>query len=386
MNTKILLISDTVYDSNGVSRFIQDMAAQARRRGEPFFVLSASALAQERPESNILNFRPLWSIRMPFYKEQRLTLIPPLRRMYRHIKAHPPAIIHISTPGPVGLCALIIARMQGIPIAGTYHTDFPSYIRKQTGSAFAAYITLLFMRQFYRRMHTVLSRSKQYATVLQTTIKIPPNDIAFLPPGTDTRHFSPAHRNKVIWRRFGITKHSLKILYVGRLSPEKNFLFVCECFNELQRRCTIPISLIVVGEGALGDAPVCSENTDIHLLGVQRGQTLVQLYASSDMMLFASETETLGQVVMEAQASGLPCIVSDKGGVTDIVIHGQSGYCISVSQKQKWIESALALINDGGLRKRMGEHAFVQMQECTIEKTYETFMRLHQEAVGKVRR
>jgi len=383
MNTRVLLISDTVYDANGVSRFIQDMAAQSRSNGGHFSVLSSSPLGPETPEKNITNLRPFWYVRMPFYKEQYLTVVPPWWKMYRFVKTLRPDIIHISTPGPLGLCAMAIAKRFGIPVAGTYHTDFPSYIRKQIDLGFAESATRRFMQLFFHRMQKVFSRSRLYMGVLERELDIHASRLEFLPPGTDTATFSPRHRDDEVWARFDVRSDSIKILYVGRLSVEKNFMFVVELFEALQASCAVPLSLIVVGEGALAETVSRKRNSHIHLLGLQRGAALSQLYASSDLMLFASVTETLGQVVMEAQASGLPCIVSDEGGVTDIVEHGVTGYCLPVKNKEQWAQKGRRLIEENALRKRMGETATRQMQARSIAQTYARFMQVHEEIVRK---
>ena len=386
MNTKVLLVSDTVFDANGVSRFIQDMAAQSRGRGGNFSVLSSSPLGPEAPENNIVNLRPFWYMRMPFYKEQFLTIVPPWWKMYRYVKALRPDIIHISTPGPLGLCAMAIAKRFGIPVAGTYHTDFPSYIRRQINAGFAESVTRRFMRFFFHRMQKVFSRSRLYMGILQRDLDISASRLEFIPPGTDIAKFAPAHRSETVWPRFDVRSDSIKILYVGRLSVEKNFLFVVELFETLQESCDVPLSMIVVGEGALAEAVSRKRNSHIHLLGLQRGEALSQLYASSDLMLFASVTETLGQVVMEAQASGLPCIVSDQGGVTDIVDTERTGFCIPVDEKKQWLEKSRQLIEDETLRKRMGSAATLQMQNRSIERTYTRFMQAHKEMVSGVGR
>ncbi|WP_345986150.1 glycosyltransferase family 1 protein [Sulfurimonas sp. HSL-1656] len=381
MDTKVLLISDTVYDANGVSRFIQDMAAQSRQRDGRFSVLSSSPLGGQSTENNIVNIRPFWYVRMPFYKEQYLTIVPPWMQMYRYVKAASPDVIHISTPGPLGICAMLIAKRCGIPVAGTYHTDFPSYIRKQMKLELAEAVTRRFMRFFFQRMQRVFSRSQHYMTVLEDELNMEARKLRFLPPGSNTERFSLLHRDASVWPRFDIRSDSLKILYVGRLSVEKNFLFVVDLFEALQQRCDVPLSLIVVGEGTLAESVSRRRNSHIHLLGLQGGPDLSALYASSDLMLFASVTETLGQVVMEAQASGLPCIVSDQGGVTDTVEHGKTGYCLSVADMSAWTDAALKLIADKGLRERMGSAAHGRMQGRSIVQTYERFMQAHDEIV-----
>lgn len=378
MATKVLLISDTVYDANGVSRFIQDMAQQSRQKHIGFSVLSSSPLAGEHPEANIRNIKPVWAIRMPFYQEQFLTIVPPVRSMYRHIKALSPDVIHISTPGPLGFVALMAAKRLKIPVAGTYHTDFPSYMGKQMKAALAESVTRWFMRRFYHRMGLVFSRSKRYMDILENKLGIRPEQMTFIPPGTDIATFNPRHRSLDIWKRFGIDAERLKLIYVGRLSAEKNFMFVIDLFEQMQQRTDRLLSLIVIGEGTQDEAVRRRQNAHIHLLGVQKGLTLSQLYATSDLMLFASVTETLGQVVMEAQASQLPCMVSDRGGVTDIVAHETSGYCLDVADEAGWLEKAVALIEDDEKRAAMGRAGFEQMQARTITKTFDAFIHAHE--------
>ena len=377
MNTKVLLISDTVYDANGVSRFIQDMAAQSRQNGDSFSVLSSSPLAEEQPEINITNLRPFWYMRMPFYKEQYLTIIPPWLQMAGFVKRCRPDAIHISTPGPMGICAMLIAKRYTIPVAGTYHTDFPSYIRKQINLGAAEALTRWFMRFFFHRMARVFSRSKGYMEVLEKELGLDEEQLFFLPPGTDTQRFSPEQRTAEVWPKFDIRSESLKLLYVGRLSAEKNLMFVIELFERLQSMSSRPLSMIIVGEGALAETVSRRRNPHIHLLGLQKGEALSQLYASSDLMLFASVTETLGQVVMEAQASSVPCIVSDEGGVRDIVRDGETGYVVNIADTQRWSERALRLIENDAKRLEMGRAARVMMQARSIEQTYRSFMQAH---------
>lgn len=378
MTTKVLLISDTVYDTNGVSRFIQDMAAQARETGDEFAVLTASPLAHTLDVPNIHTVSTFATVRMPYYREQFLNVIPPYLGMYRFIKRFAPDVIHISTPGPLGICAILIARRLDIPIAGTYHTDFPSYLRKQMSSKTAEKTTRWMMRRFYGQMTRVFSRSGKYLPVLEQELGLHPSKLIHLPPGSDTAKFNPAMKDPAIWAQFDVPAEAFKLLYVGRLSVEKNFMFVVDLFVKLQQKSPKKLVLIAIGEGVL-DAEVRKRQIEgVHLLGVQRGVTLSKLYASSDLMLFASVTETLGQVVMEAQASAAPCIVSDRGGVTDIVADGVSGYCIDVEDEAQWLQKSLALIGDDVARAAMGQAGYARMQERSINHTFTKFMEAHQ--------
>jgi glycosyltransferase involved in cell wall biosynthesis len=374
----IVLVSDTVYDANGVSRFIQDAAAIALRSGMRFTVLTSSPLASGKSAGNIINAKPLLAVRMPFFKEQSLTLLPPFLTLFREIKRLRPDVLHISTPGPIGFSALCVAKLLHIPTAGTYHTDFPAYLENHTQSRTVGRITRALMRLFYRRMGLVFSRSLPYLPILHEEIKIPSERTAYLKPGTDLQRFSPLHRDPEIWRNYGIAQESVKLLYVGRLSKEKNFLFVVSCFKALQQQSVRKVELVVLGEGELSKSEELKECDAIHLLGVKRGEELSALYATSDLFVFASTTETLGQAVMEAQASGLACIVSDQGGVKETVKDRCSGFTISVDDQKRWVRELSLLVENDWLRLQMGENGRELMKGRSIEGSFRTFVKYHE--------
>ncbi len=370
---RIVLVSDTVYDANGVSRFINDLAAMAKARGDAFHVLTSSPLCEAQSEGKVINVRPLLKMRMPFYKTQYLVLTPPFISFYRHLRRIRPDLIHISTPGPLGWSALLLSRLMGIPTTATYHTDFPAYLRENLRWDFAAQITGWVMRVFYRRMVLVFARSKGFESVLHEQVGVPQSRIVTLHAGIDTSRFSCAHRRMELWEELGIRRESLKVLYVGRLSVEKRFDLLYDLACQVLVTCKQVVDFVFVGEGEI---PV-DHPPQMHFLGRQGGMTLSELYASSDLFVFASTTETLGQAVMEAQASGLCAVVSDEGGVREIVHEGESGFLIPISQPQVWIARLLELIENSALRQQMGSTGSKLMRERTFEKSYDDFMRGH---------
>ncbi|MBN2896666.1 MAG: glycosyltransferase family 1 protein [Campylobacterales bacterium] len=371
---RIVLVSDTVFDANGVSRFIHDLAATAQMRGDPFYVLTSSPLSEARSEGNIINVRPLLKMRMPFYKTQFLILTPPFVSFYRHLRRLRPDIVHISTPGPLGWSALLLSRLMGIHTTATYHTDFPAYLRENLRWDFAARITAWVMRSFYRRMVLVFARSKGFEGVLVAQVGVRSECIVTLQAGIDTERFAPHYRRDALWEELGIRLDSLKILYVGRLSVEKRFDLLYDLASRVLLTCKRKVDFIFVGEGEVPEDHL----QQMHFLGRQGGVTLSELYASSDLFVFASTTETLGQAVMEAQASGLCALVSDEGGVREIVCEGESGFLIPVHRPQEWIERLLEVIENDGLRQAMGHCAAMMMRERTFEKSYDDFMRSHE--------
>ncbi len=379
----MVLVSDTVFDTNGVSRFIRDIAAHAHRYETSLTVITASPLNTGDLPRNIMNLKPLFAMRMPFYKEQFLNIIPPFFMLYRQIKTLQPEIVHISTPGPMGWSARMIAAMLHIPCAATYHTSFPTILEENTGSRHIAAITKRVMRRFYRPMQFVFSRSKQYLPLLNDEAGITPSRTVLLPSGTDTESFNPAHaRARCIWTDYGIGEERIVLLYVGRLNIEKNLLFLVERFKELCATTDKKLALVLIGEGEYEKYAPKWRDQHIHHIGVKKGKKLSQLYASSDLFVSASVTETLGQTVMEAQASGIPAVVSDQGGVTETVMDGETGFTLAVDTPATWVEKLHLLVEDHELRKKMGEAAHTRMQSASILKSCETFFQKHKDAVN----
>lgn len=378
----IFLVSDTVFDSNGVSRFIHDMASNARAAGVDFTVLTASPLKSESVQ-NIINIPPLLTMRMPYYKEQHLVLLPPLIRFYRLLRSRRPDIIHISTPGPLGFSARFLAKLLRIPVASTYHTDFPAYMEHNSGSKLVGRFTYALMRLFYKKMELVIARSERFLPLLQTRLGIEASKTLYLRPGTDTRRFNPSSRDTGIWQHYGIGESAIKLLYVGRMSVEKNFNFVLERFRQLRAAAECEVTLVVVGEGEPLKMREAYLKEGIVLLGRRGGEELSRLYASSDIFFFPSTTETLGQAVMEALASGLACMVSNRGGVLESVSDGINGYATDIGDLVLWDARLLELVSDEKRRKTMGLAGVDAMASRSIQKSFEAFIEAH---IGALKR
>lgn len=380
MNTKpknIVLITDTVFDSNGVSRFISDMAKYAPEFGSRFSVITSSPLREYGASNNILNIKSLLSIQMPYYKEQSISLIPPFWKILRKVRELKPDVIHISTPGSLGISAIIIARLLGVRAVGTYHTDFPGYMYKNTGRKSVLKVATWYMQIFYHRLDRVFVRSKQNLKLLEEDINIDARYLAEILAGTDTDAFSPSFASQSIWENYGIDKEAVKLLFVGRLSVEKNFDLLLELFQRYRTGSNKEVILVVVGEGDRLKERDTLKEQGVFLLGRKEGEELSSIYASSDLLLFPSVTETLGQVVMEAAASALPAVVSTVGGVTQSVEHGVNGYCIDVEDEMLWLEKIDELVCNETLRREMGREGRKKMEQRSIKASCEQFLQQH---------
>ena len=375
---RICICTDTIGDLNGVSRFIQDMAEQALMHDIDLHVVSATA--KYCPAfANIHNLAPKWRIPMPFYKELDIAF-PSAKRLERKLLELNPDIVHISTPGPVGFTARKLAKKHNWPTMGTYHTDFPAYIKDNTGQEWAKRITDRIMATFYRRFEKVFTRSEAYLDIMERDIEIPKKKSALLPPGTNRERFHPSHRDDDIFRKYGVHSDGPIVLYVGRISKEKNIPFLIKAWK--QYKDTHPgdtAELLLAGEGALRHKASCNALDDVVFAGPVIGEDLSRLYASSDLFVFPSVTDTLGQVVMEAQSSGTCCIVSDRGGPQSIISHNErpGGVVAKGNDVDAWCRALERLLENATLRQHYAQQGHENMRTYDIGDSFRHFVQTH---------
>ncbi len=373
----ICLFSDTVCDANGVSRFINDLAAAAQ--ADNLYVLTATKKTHCKKLDNIIILPCLVKSTMPFYKELDIA-VPNYFKLKEKVLAINPKLIIISTPGPIGFMGLRIANRLGIKKVAIYHTDFPSYIYDNTKNRFLHGFTNRFMRYFYGGFDRVYSRSRQYVPNLTNQIGLPQEKIAVLKAGIAVHNFSPSFAGEGFFGKYGLDTKSKKLLYVGRLSKEKNFDFLVSFFKALRAASSSKIDLICCGEGKpLADKDAYA-NDGIHLLGYKDKSELAPIYANSDLFVFPSVTDTLGQVVMEAMASALPVIVSDKGGPKTLLSHGKEGLIVPVEQK-RWVDAARKLLEDIAAMQQMGWQGRQTMMPRSFAQTYTHFKSLNRQVL-----
>ena len=370
---RVGLFTDTFDEINGVGRFIRDMGEQAARKERRFVVHTCtSAPRLDLPYRK--NFEPLLSRHMPYYPELQLNL-PPITEIMDWADRQQFDAIHISTPGPMGLAGWIVAKMLRVPILGTYHTDFPAYVERLTGDHRMAGGTVKYMQWFYRQMANVFSRSHEYrASLLKLGVEEP--KLRTTLPGINTDKFNPKHRDESIWQRRGIGEPK-RILYVGRISVEKNLPLLVEAYRRLVSSRK-DVALVVAGDGPyLETMRQALAGTPAYFLGYQNDSQLGTLYASSDLFVFPSRTDTLGQVVMEAQASGVPVLVSDEGGPKEMMDDGVTGHVLPGDDAALWCKTIDDLLNDEPRRQRMVRTAPQRIQRFSLETTFESFWAEH---------
>jgi glycosyltransferase involved in cell wall biosynthesis len=285
--------------------------------------------------------------------------------------------IQLSTPGPVGLAGLAIARILDIPVVGTYHTAFPQFVAELTGDPSMEELAWKFMIWFYNQMDIVYVPSK--ATGIELAAKgILQSRIRLYPRGVDTDAFHPSHRNGFWKEPYRIPEKSIKLIYVGRISKEKNLDVLVRTFQKLSV-LKPSLHLIIVGDGPYRkEMERDLQNTPATFTGYLEGEDLAKAYASSDLFIFPSSTDTFGNVVLEAQASGLPVIVTDRGGPQENMINGETGVVVPVGNHQAMMDAVLEIAFTPYRLASMKKNARKYMESRSFEAAFDRSWKMYQ--------
>ncbi|MEO8082559.1 MAG: glycosyltransferase [Ardenticatenales bacterium] len=381
---RVGVFTDTFDEMNGVVRFVHQMADLAAQRRHTLVVHTCTSSPKlEAPYRK--NFTPLVERPMPWYPQLRLTL-PPLLEVLEWADRQQFDAIHVDSPGPMGVCGWLVARMLRVPLLGTYHTDFPAYIHTFSGGDLRlTSATTAYMRAFYGDMTTVLTRSHAYDETLRR-LGIADDRIAPAPPYIDGDAFHPRHRDVRMWAGLGIDER-YRLFYCGRVSDEKNLSFLAAVFQAI---CAVrrDVALVIAGDGPGAEGfAAATAGLPVYMLGQQADPALARLYASSDVFVFPSRTDTLGQVILEAQASGLPALVSDEGGPKEVVNHGRTGLILPVGDPAtdvaRWAAAIDELLADEPRRRRLGRAAVHRMARFTPAASFDAFWAAHARAVER---
>lgn len=364
---RVAHFTDTFDEVNGVARTLHQQLASARRLGKPYTIVTCSPSGREAPEG-VCAFGAVGAYELPEYPELKL-LAPPFLRMLRHCYERGYTHIHLSTPGPVGLAGLAIARVLRLPVSGTYHTAVPEYGRILTEDSYVEDLLWKGMIWFYDQLDTVYVPS--HATGEDLLARgISPAKIRVYPRGVDTSRFHPSNGSAELAERWGLEKNRIKILYAGRVSREKNLALLVHAIKALTDQ-GLSVQLAVAGDGPFRTEMEASlQGLPAVFTGYLEGAELPALYASCDLFAFPSATDTFGNVVLEAQASGLPVVVVDKGGPRENLLPGTTGLVVPADDTEAFTRALAELSQDAPRRAQMGRAARKYMETRGFDQAF----------------
>ena len=366
--------TDTFYEINGVALTLKQQVANALKTGKKLTVMTCDT---EEPDVGlgVRNFRPIGRYELPEYPEMTL-YYPPFMEMLLYCYENQVTHIHAATPGPIGLAALAISRILKLPISGTYHTSLPQYTMYLTGDRAMEDLMWKYVTWFYEQMDTIFVPS--HSTGQELADKgLKTEKIKLYPRGIDIQRFHPDKADPRIFNRYQV-RGKKRLMYVGRVSKEKNLELLVDVYKNLLKS-DHDVSLIVVGDGPyLEEMKVELQDAPAVFTGYLEGNDLPVLYASCDLFVFPSTTDTFGNVVLEAQASGLPVLVTDLGGPHENILSGQTGLVAPGNDGPAFLENIRTLLADDGLRTEMKGQARQYMEERSFEGSFDQTWKIYE--------
>ena len=341
---RTLWFSDTINDLNGVSVTLKEMGHKAISYGRDLQIVASmldNEISSEIPP-NLINLPHMYSFRLPYY-ESYLMKVPSVLKSVKLIAESEPDQIVISTPGPVGLVGLLMAKLLNVHCIGIYHTDYHAEASHIIEDEAIPNLILSYERWFYSQMDEIRVPTREYAAILEDR-DIHAKNVKLLRRGIDANEFVPlTDRKQHLKPRLGI-EDGFTLIYTGRVSQDKSLDLLCEVYRRLVK-IKEDVNLIVAGNG-----PYLSEMQEelkdyprAYFTGALSRDRLPELYNGADVFLFPSVTDTFGMVILESLACGLPVLVSNHGGPKELVRNG-GGAVVPDQKPETWLKAILEMI------------------------------------------
>lgn len=328
---------------NGVALTVQGLEQGLRTRGHEITVVRPRQAGESNPAPHE-TLMP--SVPLPRYPGLRVGL-PATGKLTRIWRASTPDAIYVATEGPLGWSALRAARGLQIPAATGFHTRFDEYVRDY-GAALLQKPALGWMRRFHNRADATVVPTYELQHFL---CELGFRNVWRLPRAVDTELFDPRRRDPDLRKEWGIAQNATAVIYVGRIAVEKNLTLAVNAFRALQRVCP-DARFVWVGDGPERKR-LAQANPDFLFCGIQRNAGLARHFASADLFLFPSRSETFGNVTLEALASGVPTIAFDYGAAREYLRNGVHGAALADGDDAGFIAACVKIGSNASLRKPM---------------------------------
>jgi glycosyltransferase involved in cell wall biosynthesis/predicted metal-dependent phosphoesterase TrpH len=364
---RVAILADGIGSTHGVTRTIEEI----RQRGVPGFEIEVVGTDPEVDR----RLSAVAEIDVPFYPGLRIG-VPSLPGAVQTLADGCFDAIHVCSPGPAGVAGALVARALGLPLVGSYHTELTAYAGLRSGERRVADAMAMAVAAFYGACDVVLSPSAAADEAL-AGIGMAPERVLRWDRGVDTSRFRPALRDSP---RAGVDGETITVMYSGRITREKGIDLLADAFV-LARACDPRLRLQLAGGGPEQERVRERLGESASFLGWLEGDELAAAYAAADIFLFSSSTDTFGQVILEAQASGLPVIAVAKGGPLSLVEHRVSGL-LCEPDAAHLAAALLELADSPLLREHLSRGALRAVATRTWERTLERLAGGYERALG----
>jgi glycosyltransferase involved in cell wall biosynthesis len=347
---RVTLVSETYFPQvNGVSRTLGQLVRHLSAAGDTVqLVLPDYGASTEHEPTHLVR-----SITLPFYQELHLPL-PPFGTAHRAIDRFRPDLVHIATEATLGLSLLLHAQRHEIPVVSSFHTNFDQYSHHY-GIGWARGTIWRYLRWFHNRTRETYVPSRTTIAGLEGRGF---ERLVLWPRGVDSRLFRPDRPGRdAVRRSLGFKPDDVVIGYVSRIAVEKNVTFLADALALVAAERP-GVRFLFVGDGPARPDVEHRMGPNARFVGYRSGDDLADHYAAADFFAFSSVTETFGNVVLEALASGLPVVALGAGGISDIVQPGVNGLLLDADTTPELFSRAvMTLVDDAELRRSYAESA-----------------------------
>jgi phosphatidylinositol alpha 1,6-mannosyltransferase len=391
---RVAYFPDTFYEINGVAHTSRHFEAFARRRGLPFFCLhpgKRETKMSEQQEGELTTLEIPRGSAISFRLEKDLTFDLAFLRhkdfLEQRLRAFRPDIIHITGPSEPGILGAWLAKDMRVPLVASWHTNLHEYAaqrsewflrmlpqnqRPATGRRIEG-ATLMACARFYQLAEVLFAPNVDLCNLLERSTG---RHCALMPRGVDTIAFSPEFRDR------GATDKDFVLGFCGRLSIEKNVFLLARIRTELLERGITNFRFLIIGHGK-EESWLRQNLPNAEFTGVLRGHDLARAYANMDLFVFPSHTDTFGNVVLEALASGVPAIVTPDGGPRYIVKDGETG---TIATDEDFSAAAAKLILDPEMHARMRLASRTYAQSASWDSVFEGVYSTYEEVLASHRK
>lgn len=357
---QIALITETYLpEVNGVAITIGRMVDGLCQRGHEIHMIRPRQHKQDTAR-NIANYCETLVAGMPIpgYSGLRSGL-PAKGLLLRLWQSRRPDIVHIATEGPLGWSALSAARKLNIPVSTDFHTNFHSYTQHY-GIGLLRWPIAAYLRHFHNKAACTLVPTAELQKQLEQDGY---RNVQVVSRGVDTELFHPSRRSAALRASWGADESTPVVMLVSRIAAEKNLAVAIQAFEQM--RSVNPLTkMVLVGDGP-ARAELQKQHPDVIFAGMQTGEALAEHYASGDIFVYPSLTETYGNVTVEAMASSLATIAYDYAAAREHIVHNDNGILVPFSDTQAFIEHAKTLIADTAQVQRLRHAARQTVKSLT---------------------
>lgn len=354
----IAVVTETYWpEINGVAMTLHRLVTGLAALGHEVQLICPH-LAERCPEDLLENIRyhPVKGFPMPGYRD--VTVGFPSRRHLRNLwRCNRPDIIYVATEGPLGLSAAKEANRQGIPVTSGFHTNFHSYSRHYRLGKLEKLVANYLVSMHNRTLTTIVPTFEQKAIIENMGIR----HVSVMGRGVDTDLFSPARRSAELRKQWGVNGTDPVLIYVGRIAEEKNLGLTIKSYHSM-RQLNNKLKFVLVGDGPMLKK-LQKDHRDFIFTGRQTGQDLAAHYASGDIFLFTSLTETFGNVILEAMASGLGLVAFDYAAAHLHIETDENGLLAPTTDETGFINQAKRLVENEILLKKIRLNAAKYAQQ-----------------------